>query len=142
MDEEIIQRIVYIIVAIIFFIAFSKKKKTAQNKEQTMEKKSVDVPRHKTITPKSTKQETNFPPVEEIKRTSMKNTFTTMTSTWGNEVEDLETIEDEVDSDHRVIKKKVVLNEVNEKNEPSFKVSQEDLKKAVILSEIIRPKYF
>ncbi|GAB4446474.1 MAG: hypothetical protein Fur0028_00940 [Bacteroidales bacterium] len=142
MDEEIIQRIVYIIVAIIFFIAFSKKKKTAQNKEQPMEKKSVHVPRHKTITSKSTKQETNFPPVEEIKKTSMKNTFTTMTSSLGNEVEDLELIEDEVNSDHRIIKKKVILNEVNEKSEPSFKVSHEDLKKAVILSEIIRPKYF
>lgn len=142
MDEEIIQRIVYIIVAIIFFVAFSKKKKTAQNQEQTTPKKTADIPRHQPKTSKSTQQESYFPPVEETQTTAMKTTFTTMTSSLGNEIEDLEIIEDEVNSDHRIIKKKVILNEEKEKNESTFSVSQDDLKKAVILSDIIRPKYF
>lgn len=142
MDEEIIQRIIYIIVAIIFFIAFSKKKKTAQTQEKNLEKKTADIPRHQTKTQKTIKQESYFPSVEETKKSTMTTTFTTMTSSLGSEGENLETIEDEIESDHRIIKKKVFLNEEKEKNEESFKVSHEELKRAIILSDIIRPKYF
>lgn len=140
MDEEIIQRIVYIVLAIVFFFAFSKKKKTAQNQEQTPQKKINDHQQQQTKSTKTAKQESYFPPVESI---STKDTaFTTMKSSLGYETENLETIEDEVESDHRIIKNKKVLIEEKEQNEESFKVSSDDLRKAVILSDIIRPKYF
>lgn len=140
MDEEIIQRIVYFVLAIVFFFAFSKKKKTAQKQEQTPQKKINDHHGRQTNSTKTAGQESYFPPVESI--STKDTTFTTMKSSLSYEVEDLETIEDEVESDHRVIKNKKILNEEKKQNEESFKVSSDDLRKAVILSDIIRPKYF
>lgn len=142
MDEEIIQRIVYIILAMVFFFAFSKKKKTAQNQEKIPQKKINDHQQQQTKKTKTAKQETDFPPVESFTSTIKKTTFTTMKSSLGHEYENLETIEDEVESDHRIIKNKIMLNEEKEQNKESFKVSSDDLRKAVILSDIIRPKYF
>jgi len=142
MDEEIIQRIVYIVLGIVFFIAFSNKKKPAQKQEQNPQTKTADIPRQHTKSVKTNKQEPDFPPVEQSSKTTMNTTFTTMKSSLGYENDNLETIEDEVDSDHRIIKKKTILNEEKEKKGESFKVSSDDLKKAVILSDIIRPKYF
>lgn len=140
MDEEIIKQIVYIILTIVFFFAFSKKKKTAQ--KQIPQKKINDHQQQQTNKTKTAKQETNSPPIESFTSTIKKTTFTTMKSSLGYEYEDLETIEDEVESDHRIIKKKIMLNEKKEQNKESFKVSSDDLRKAVILSDIIRPKYF
>lgn len=140
MDEEIIQRIVYIVLAIVFFFALSKKKKTVQKQEQIPQKNINDHQRQQTKSTKTATQESYFPPVES---TSTKNTtFTPMKSSLESEIENLETIEDEIESDHRIIKKKIVLDEEKEQNNESFKVSQDDLRKAVILSDIIRPKYF
>ncbi|MGQ9847653.1 MAG: hypothetical protein ACUVQP_09170 [Bacteroidales bacterium] len=136
MDEEIIQRIVYIVLAIVFFFAFSKKKKTAQKQDPLPKKTQNDEQWQQTKNTKTPKQESDFPSVKSI---STKNTtFTTMKS----EVENLETIEDEVESSHRIINKKIMLNKQIEQNKKTFKISSDDLRKAVILSEIIRPKYF
>lgn len=140
MGEEIIQLIVYIALAIIFSVVFSRKKKT-DSKQQQIPQTKTNWDKEQNKNQKKSKEDTYFPPVEQ--ETTTKNSrFTTMISSFSSELDDLETIEDEVESDHRLIKKKAILHEEKQKIEESFKITQEDLKKAVILSDIIRPKYF
>ncbi len=146
MDEEIIQRIIYIILGIIFFIIFSTKKKTPQ-KQTTAQ-----------TVPNSTKTNENkdvFKPVKELKKQPSKNE--TKYETLENqslevenysEIANLEEVElseikENFLTNRRTISKNKEKHFLNEKTEePSFTVTSDELKKAVILSDIIQPKYF
>ncbi|NSW44520.1 MAG: hypothetical protein HPY79_01645 [Bacteroidales bacterium] len=135
MDEEIIQRIVYIIIGIVLFVVFNKKKAKTQASQTTPNKNTestIQTPDQKNYTK----------PISNSTSKIEKTTFTTMTSSLETTSENLEMIEDEIISDHRIIKNKKHLNETKENNEPNFKINYDDLKKAVILSDVVKPKYF
>ncbi len=129
MDEEIIIRIIYIILAIVvLYPIFTSKKKHS-------EKKTV------TPTSESSSQEI-FEPVEQLE--TKKGI-----PIESNKIEVLEEIvndeifEDETIVDRRIIKKHIDFDQntsVDDKKQ--LVITTEDLKKAVILSDIVQPKYF
>jgi len=135
MDEEIIQRIVYIIIGIVLFVVFNKKKTKPQASQTTPAKTAEPII--------DTSQQKNYTkPTSNSTSKIEKTTFTTMTRSLETTSENLETIEDEISSDHRIIKHKKHLNENQESDKKNFTVSRSDLKKAIILSDVVKPKYF
>ncbi len=139
MDEEIIQRIIYIIFAIVFFVIFSSKKKQPQKKTAAPTTTSQQQS-HKTPPPRT--QQEIFAPVEQLETKKATSTINKKTDVLEEIVGD-EVFEDETTVDRRVIKKHLNFDQntaiVDEK---PLVITSEDLKKAVILSDIIQPKYF
>lgn len=139
MDEEIIKRLVYIVLGIIFFFVVFKKKNKKTVKESATPQKANQHPYSK---PPVKKNEPYFPPVETIKKEEYKSTNLEKTII-ESENASLEMIEDEVTSNHKSIKKKNINTAIlHEDKQEKFSVSEEDWKKAIILSDIITPKYF
>ncbi len=132
MDEEIIQRIIYIIIAIILFVVFSSKKKSPQKQTSNNEKKTV-------IETKEADKNI-FQPVETIKE-HKKISNETNKEQLEVIVED-EIFEDETKIDRNIIYKKSPKTSEEALKEENFTFTKEELRKAVILSEIIHPKHF
>ncbi|MCX7862528.1 MAG: hypothetical protein N2449_05990 [Bacteroidales bacterium] len=137
MDEEIIQRIIYIVLGIILFSILSAKKKPADKQVTTQPPQTNAKP--------STEQNTNqeiFTPVEKIDIGKTKNVSTAKKDILEEIIHD-EIYEDETIADHRIIKKQTSIHKHTDiKQEKHFQITHDDLKKAVILSDIIQPKYF
>jgi len=129
MDEEIIKQLIYIILGIIIFVIYSSNK--AKKASKAMQKKSI--PENKSQTTENSKVP---------KSIKVENTESTE-----NEIASLETIvEEEVFDDETTVDRKTLKHKVKSQlkdvPEKSFEISTDDLRKAVILSEIINPKYF
>ncbi len=143
MDEEIIQRIVYIILGIIFFVIFSSKKKTPQ--QQTVPQKTTstsDIP--------SKEKKDIFVPVEKLENRQAQNKSEFNYETLEDEDLEDEDIEEKVLSEiladplkeRTAIAKQQKIKIQENQSDSSFTITHDDLKKAVILSDIIQPKYF
>jgi hypothetical protein len=129
MDEEIIKQLIYIILGIIIFVIYSSNK--AKKASKAMQKKSI--PENKSQTTENSKVPKSIK-VEDTESTE-------------NEIASLETIvEEEVFDDETTVDRKTLKHKVKSQQkdipEKSFEISTDDLRKAVILSEIINPKYF
>lgn len=133
MDEEIIQRIIYIALGIILFVIFSIKKKP-QNQQIPEQEYETDV---------ETEQEYReiFQPVKTLKPQKIDTTIQAETDKLENITVD-EIFEDETTIDRRIISKKKSKNIFIEQKEESFQFTNEELRKAIILSEIVHPKHF
>lgn len=137
MDEEIIQRIIYIVLAIVFFSIFSSKKKQPEKKTAT----PTSQPSSQTTPPARTQQEI-FPPVEQLETKKATLPVNNKTEALEEIVSD-EIFDDETIIDRRTIKKHINFDQnTSVVDEKPLVITREDLKKAVILSDIIQPKYF
>ncbi len=160
MDKEIIQQLIYFVVALIFFIVFSSSSKKKKTKTIPKNVNPTDVFEPVESIPKTTSEtdQKNIPKQETIPSTEIfkpAEAFSTQKAKTNprnipiKEEKPLETIsslediyEDEVLADHRIFHK--VRNDYKIENDPApkFKITRNDFKKAVILSDIINPKYF
>ncbi len=143
MDEEVIQRIIYIIIGIIIFISYFFKKK--EPKKQTTSTNSQTVTENK-----QAKQD--FPPIETLDKridntNKPKNTTNQLEVIIEEEFQSEEIVKEEIYEDETILDRKTIKKNIKktikeEQKDESFTFTNEELRKAVILSEIIQPKYF